>query len=56
MDDRHKMNGSAPKLAIVLGGGGIKPYAALPLITFLQEQQIPVDMLVGCSGGSIIAG
>jgi NTE family protein len=37
-----------------LGGGGLKPFAALPLFTFLETNKIPVNLLVGCSGGSIV--
>jgi len=43
-----------PKVAVVLGGGGIKPYSAIPLIRFLESEKIPVHLLVGCSGGSIM--
>lgn len=49
------MSRIVPKIAVVLGGGGIKPYAAIPLISFLNEHKITVDLLVGCSGGSILA-
>jgi NTE family protein len=45
---------SQPKIAVVLGGGGIKPYSAIPLIRFLEKHEIPVEILVGCSGGSIM--
>lgn len=48
------MSNCIPKVAVVLGGGGIKPYSAIPLISFLESQKIPVDLLVGCSGGSIM--
>ncbi len=48
------MNNRIPKVAVVLGGGGIKPYSAIPLISFLESQNIPVELLVGCSGGSIM--
>ncbi len=44
-----------PKVAVVLGQGGLRPFAALPLFTFLEENNIPVDLLVGCSGGSIVS-
>ena len=43
-----------PKIAVILGGGGIKPVSAIPLINFLEKENIPVDLLVGCSGGSIM--
>ncbi len=41
---------------MVLGSGGIKPVAALALIDFLKESNVDIDLLVGCSGGSLIAG
>lgn len=43
------------KIAVVLGGGGLKPYAALPLFTYLKEMNVEPDLLVGCSGGAIVA-
>jgi len=43
------------KIAVVLGGGGLKPYASLPLFTYLKEKNLEIDLLVGCSGGAIIA-
>ncbi|HAS50285.1 MAG TPA: patatin [Gammaproteobacteria bacterium] len=46
---------SGPKIAVVLSSGGIKPLAAIPLFEFLDEEQIPVDLLVGCSGGSVMS-
>ncbi|MFN0085885.1 MAG: patatin-like phospholipase family protein [Blastocatellia bacterium] len=42
-----------PKVAIVLGTGGIKAMAGLALFEFLQEQKIPIDLMVGCSGGAL---
>lgn len=44
-----------PKVAVVLSSGGIKPLAAIPLFEFLDESRIPVELLVGCSGGSIMS-
>ncbi|EIC21477.1 patatin-like phospholipase family protein [Thiorhodovibrio frisius] len=44
-----------PKVAVVLSSGGIKPLAAIPLFEFLDQARIPVDLLVGCSGGSIMS-
>lgn len=43
-----------PKVALVLGTGGIKAMAGLALFEFLQEQKIPIDLLVGCSGGALV--
>jgi NTE family protein len=42
-----------PKVALVLGTGGIKAMAGLALFDFLDEQKIPVDLMVGCSGGAL---
>ena len=44
-----------PKIAVVIGSGGIKPMAAIPLFDFLDEQKIDIDWLFGCSGGAIVA-
>lgn len=46
---------SRPKIAVVLSSGGIKPLAAIPLFEFMDEAHIPIDLLVGCSGGSVMS-
>jgi NTE family protein len=43
-----------PRIAVVLSGGGLKPLSALPLFKLLEDEQIPIDLLVGCSGGGIV--
>lgn len=45
-----------PKVGVVLGSGGIKAFAAIPLFEFLTQAGIEVDLLAGCSGGSMICG
>src|SRR5438105_1899333 len=45
-----------PKVGVVLGSGGIKALGALALFEFLTEAEIEVDLMVGCSGGSIVCG
>ena len=42
------------KIAVVLGGGGIKPFAALPLFDFLKQHGMGIDLIVGSSGGAMI--
>lgn len=42
------------KVALVLGGGGIKGIAHLGVIEVLEANNIPVDLIVGTSAGSII--
>jgi NTE family protein len=38
----------------VLGTGGIKAMASLALFEFFDEQKIPIDLMVGCSGGALV--
>jgi NTE family protein/lysophospholipid hydrolase len=42
-------------IALALSGGGIRGYAHLGLLRALREAGVPVDLLSGTSGGSIIA-
>ena len=42
------------KIGLALGGGGAKSFAHLGIIKTLQENNIPIDFLATCSGGSII--
>ncbi len=44
-----------PKVALVLGGGGIKPYSIIPLLKFLKSNNIRLDLVAGCSGGAIMS-
>src|SRR5215510_15822891 len=47
---------SRPKVGVVLGSGGIKAFAGIPLFEFLDRAGITIDLLAGCSGGSVICG
>jgi NTE family protein len=44
-----------PRVAVVLGSGSVKCAAALGLLRVLQREGIGIDMIVGCSGGSLYA-
>lgn len=44
------------RIAVVIGSGSVKCAAAIGLFKVLQREGIPVDMVVGCSGGAIYAG
>ena len=46
---------SKKKVALVIGSGGIKCAAAIGMWDVLKDE-IPVDLIVGCSGGSIYSG
>jgi len=43
------------RLALVIGSGSVKCAAALGLLKVLRREGITVDMVVGCSGGSLYA-
>ena len=45
-----------PRVGLVVGSGGLKGAASIPLFEFLEEAGIEIDLLIGCSGGSIWAG
>jgi NTE family protein len=43
------------RIALVIGSGGIKCTAAIGLWRVLEKENIAIDSLVGCSGGSMYA-
>ncbi len=42
-----------PRIALVLGSGGIKCIASIGLLKVLQREHIVPNIIVGCSGGSL---
>lgn len=45
-----------PKVAVVLSGGGAKGFSHIGALKVLEQENIPVDIVVGTSIGSIIGG
>jgi NTE family protein len=45
-----------PKIALVLSGGGAKGFAHVGVIKVLEQEGIPIDIIVGTSMGSIVGG
>lgn len=43
-----------PRIALVLGGGAAKGFAHIGVIRALEQEHIPIDMIVGTSVGSLI--
>jgi NTE family protein len=43
-----------PKIALVLGGGAARGFAHVGVIRFLEQEKIPINMIVGTSVGSLI--
>jgi NTE family protein len=50
------MNVNNPKVAVVLSGGGAKGFAHIGVLKILEEEGIPIDIIVGTSIGSLIGG
>jgi NTE family protein len=44
-----------PGVALVIGSGSVKCAAALGLLKVLSREKIGIDLVVGCSGGSLYA-
>ena len=45
-----------PKVALVLGGGSAKGFAHIGVIRVLEQEKIPIHMIIGTSVGSLIGG
>ena len=45
-----------PKVALVLSGGGAKGFSHIGVLKVLEEEGIPVDIIVGTSIGSLVGG
>jgi len=43
-----------PKVALVLGGGGARGFAHVGVLRVLEQEGVPIDLLVGTSVGSLI--
>ena len=44
-----------PKVGVVLASGNIKAFSSIPLFEMLQREKIDIDLVIGCSGGGIMA-
>ena len=45
-----------PKVAVVLSGGGAKGFVHIGVLKVLEEEGIPIDIIVGTSIGSLVGG
>jgi NTE family protein len=48
------IEGPRPKIALVLGGGAARGFAHVGVIRALEQEKIPIDLIVGTSVGSLI--
>jgi len=44
-----------PSVAVVVGAGGIKPLAAIPILQMLSDEGIEISFIAGSSGGALVA-
>lgn len=56
MSEAGTVGRERPRVAVVLGGGAARGLSHIGLLQSLAEEGIPVDVLVGTSMGSIVAG
>lgn len=55
-DDIETTNAQRPRIGLVLSGGGARGIAHIGVLRVLEENNVPVDFIVGTSAGSIIGG
>ena len=48
-------HGGRRRVALVIGSGGVKCAAALGVMEVFAAEGIPLDLMVGCSGGAVFA-
>ncbi len=51
-----QISAARPTVALVLSGGAARGLAHVGVISVLEEHKIPIDLIVGASFGSIVAG
>ncbi|MDR3615978.1 MAG: patatin-like phospholipase family protein [Candidatus Obscuribacterales bacterium] len=56
IDDFIKLQPKRPKVALVLGGGGLRGAAHVGILRVLEREGIPIDMVVGTSMGAVVGG
>ncbi|SMF40174.1 patatin-like phospholipase family protein [Desulfovibrio gilichinskyi] len=53
--DPPKKPDNSPSIALIIGSEGIKSFCALPFIEYLQKENIKIDLVIGVSGGALLA-
>ena len=56
LSKKVNFNEKRPKIALVLSGGGAKGAAHIGVLRVLEKYQVPIDIIVGTSVGSIVGG
>jgi NTE family protein len=56
LNPNNHSNTQRPKIGLVLSGGGARGFAHIGVLKVLEENNVPIDYIVGTSMGSIIGG
>lgn len=56
MPEDKPLSSKKPKIGVVVASGGLKCLGAIELFSYLESIKLPIDLLVGCSGGAIVCG
>lgn len=56
IEEAARFDNKRPKVALVLGGGGLRGAAHVGILRVLEREHIPIDMVVGTSMGAIVGG
>jgi NTE family protein len=56
LEARSNTAAQRPKIGLVLSGGGARGFAHIGVLKVLEENNVPIDYIVGTSMGSIIGG
>lgn len=54
--ESNPSNSERPKIGLVLSGGGARGFAHIGVLKVLEENNVPIDYIVGTSMGSIVGG
>lgn len=54
--EEHQVVDQRPKVALALGGGGVRGAAHIGVLRVLQEEGIPINYIVGNSMGAVVGG
>lgn len=54
--EANALSSERPKIGLVLSGGGARGFAHIGVLKVLEENNVPIDFIVGTSMGSIIGG
>ncbi|VAW55589.1 putative patatin-like phospholipase [hydrothermal vent metagenome] len=56
LSESKTQNNKRPKIGLVLSGGGARGFAHIGVLKVLEENNVPIDFVVGTSMGSIVGG